>query len=181
MSTTELYFEYVVIGFETLLWILLLFFSIIGEGMIKFIKYGISNLLTTAIIICACYILGLITDRVADKIFEKRKNKIKNEFTTKAQTSLIIWEKHSEFTYAKFTLSRIRILRSSILNCIIIGSFATYISLIIYKNIKLSIAIVLLSILLSYASSIGHTNLLRNYYQKTSALERGTSQTIIRT
>lgn len=180
MSTTELYFEYVVIGFETLLWILLLFFSIIGEDMFELIKFGISNLLTSAIIICACYILGLITDRVADKIFEKRKNKIKNEFNTKAQTSLIIWEKHSEFAYAKFTLSRIRILRSSILNCIIIGIFGTYITFVIYKNLKLSIVIVLLSILLSGASNIGHTNLLKNYYQKTSALEKGALQTIIK-
>ena len=93
MNTTELYVEYIIIGLETLCWIILLFFINIGELMSNFLKYCASNIFPSIILMGVCYILGLITDRLSDRIFENRKKKIKQKYPIKAKTSLIVWDK----------------------------------------------------------------------------------------
>lgn len=172
MQTTELYFEYIIIGLETLFGIFLLFFVAIGEEILDIANYCFSNLPTSIMLIAISYVLGLITDRIADKVFERLKFRIKRQYPTKAKTSLMIWKEYNQQAYASFTLSRIRVLRSSAINFSVVGSLGMYISLEKYKNIMLFGIIAMLTIYFSLSSYIGHKNLLINYYQKTKALER---------
>ena len=64
MQTTKLYVEYIVIGMESLVWIVLLVLMCLGKSSLVFFDYCIQNLLTSIFMIGACYVLGLLTDRV---------------------------------------------------------------------------------------------------------------------
>lgn len=173
METTALYVEYIVIGMETLSWIIMTVFIIIGNSFIKILKYCISNILPSIIAIILCYVLGLVTDRIADKLFEKRRKNIKNNFEFQAQTSIAIWEDYSNSSYANFTLSRIRILRSTTINSLFIGALSSFLSYK-YYGIKLSLFALLICICMFFGSNSAHKNLLNSYYRKTNALENET-------
>ena len=73
METTKLYVEYIVVGMETLAIIFLVIFIIIGNTFLPIIKYCIKNIVPSIIMLGWCYILGLIVDRIADIIYDKRK------------------------------------------------------------------------------------------------------------
>lgn len=170
METTALYVEYIVIGMETLSWIVMTIFIIIGDSFKEIIKYCISNILPSIAAVIVCYVLGLVTDRIADKLFEKRRKNIKDNFEFQAQTSIAIWEDFANSSYANFTLSRIRILRSTTINSIIIGIIGFILSYK-YFGIKLSVFILIICVCIFWGSNSAHKNLLNNYYHKTNALE----------
>lgn len=171
MNTTELYVEYIIIGLETLCWIILLFFINIGEMMSNFLKYCVSNIFPSIILMGVCYVLGLITDRLSDRIFENRKKKIKQKYPIKAKASLIVWDKWGSVTFAKFTLSRIRILRSTVVNSVCISIFGTWTALY-YNKKSLAGLIFLIFSIIAIASNSAHITLLDNYYKKTSVLDK---------
>lgn len=170
METTALYVEYIVIGMETLSWIIMSIFIIVGDSFKKIMNYCISNILPSIIAIIVCYVLGLVTDRIADKIFEKRRKNIKDSFEFHAKTSIAIWEDYTNSSYANFTLSRIRILRSTTINSIIIGIIGAFLSYK-YFNIVLSLFILIICGCMFGGSNSAHKSLLNNYYRKTNALE----------
>lgn len=173
METTALYVEYVVIGMETLSWIVMSIFIIVGNSFKEIIKYCISNILPSIIIIILCYVLGLVTDRIADKLFEGRRKNIKENFEFQAQTSIAIWEDYSNSSYANFTLSRIRILRSTTINSVFIGITSSFLSYY-YFGFKLLLFVLVICICMFFGSNNAHKNLLKNYYKKTNALENET-------
>lgn len=172
MSTTELYFEYIIIGVESLIWIVISFFIIIGESIIDFFKYCVSNLFSSFVLLAICYILGLVVDRISDQIFEKRKMEIRKKYNIKSGTSLDVWSKYNQDDFAKFTLSRIRVIRSTILNSLIIAITATYLVYKHYFSIPLVIFVFLLFMGISLCANFSHKHLLNNYYKKTSVLEK---------
>lgn len=92
METTKLYVEYIVVGMETLAIIFLVIFIIIGDAFLPIIKYCIKNIVPSIIMLGWCYILGLIVDRIADIIYDKRKMHIKEKYPIEAETSIIVWE-----------------------------------------------------------------------------------------
>ena len=57
MQTTKLYVEYIVIGMESLVWIVLLVLMCLGKSSLVFFDYCIQNLLTSIFMIGACYVL----------------------------------------------------------------------------------------------------------------------------
>ena len=116
METTKLYVEYIVVGMETLAIIFLVIFIIIGNAFLPIIKYCIKNIVPSIIMLGWCYILGLIVDRIADIIYDKRKMHIKEKYPIEAETSIIVWEHFKQDAFATFTLSRIRLMRSTALN-----------------------------------------------------------------
>lgn len=177
MKTTELYVEYIIIGMETLTWITLLFLTIIGDDMLQLLDYCVEKVFPTIVLMGMCYVLGLVTDRVADGIYEKRKVKIKNENPIEAESSLIVWKNYDRVNYAVFTLSRIRILRSTALNSLMIAIFgAFYASQYqkVYHNIHMWIFAVFFAI--AVGASYSHKELLRNYYKKTKAISMAMEQ-----
>lgn len=84
METTKLYVEYIVVGMETLAIIFLVIFIIIGDAFLPIIKYCIKNIVPSIIMLGWCYILGLIVDRIADIIYDKRKMHLEYSSTTVA-------------------------------------------------------------------------------------------------
>lgn len=172
MKTTELYAEYVIIGLETLSWIICSFYIIIGNKILVILNYCVKNLLPSIIIICGCYILGMITDRASDAILDKRKNQIKEKYKIQSKTSLLIWDKVNQKDFATFTLSRIRILRSTIFNLILLACTGSYLVWKYYKNHMLAIFIFVLLIIFSGIANFAHKELLKVYYKKTSIFEK---------
>ena len=172
MNTTDLYVEYVVIGLETLCWIFLVLYIIIGDAFLGFLSYCISNIFPTIFLIGVCYVLGLVTDRFVDHLFEKRKNTIKKGYPINSSTSLLVWEQHEKSTFASFTLSRIRILRSTAINCALISVFGSYSIYKYYFNIKLILFVFFLFMTISLTSNSAHKTLLEIYYKKTSLIEK---------
>lgn len=51
LSTTKLYVEYIIIGMETLGWILLILIAILKNEMLNFLDYCIKNITSTIIIV----------------------------------------------------------------------------------------------------------------------------------
>lgn len=126
----------------------------------------------TIFMIGACYVLGLLTDRVADKLTDKKKRRIKNRYPIKASTSILVWEKVKQDTFAAFTLSRIRILRSTMVNSAIIGVTGMLVSFCVYCNGILGILSLVFFEIMALIAWQAHTSLLINYYRKTQNLER---------
>lgn len=100
METTKLYVEYIVVGMETLAIIFLVIFIIIGNAFLPIIKYCIKNIVPSIIMLGWCYILGLIVDRIADIIYDKRKMHIKEKYPIVAETSIIVWEHFKQDAFA---------------------------------------------------------------------------------
>ena len=68
MYTTSLIVELLVIGFNGLAWILLIILSVFGYDF----NIDVSELAIGSLpVLCLAYIVGIVTDRVADVIFEK--------------------------------------------------------------------------------------------------------------
>lgn len=172
MKTTEMYVEYIIIGLESLCWIFLLFFIAIGTSFIDFMVYCVSNIFPTIVLLGICYILGLVVDRTSDMLLAGRKKKIKDQYLINAKTSMLVWKKYGEIQFAGFTLSRIRILRSTIFNSAIIGSLSAYLIYKYYNNSLLMLLVLLLFGMISLASNSAHKSMLDNYYNKTSILDK---------
>lgn len=171
MQTTKLYVEFIIIGMETLVWIMLLILLILGKSVLWFFDYCIQNFLTSIFMIGTCYILGLLTDRVADELADKKKNEIKREFPIEASTSLLVWEKVKQDTFAAFTLSRIRILRSTALNFSLMGIVGMLVCFFTYHRLMIGGLSLIFFESIAFISWRSHTNLLVNYYRKTKNLE----------
>lgn len=118
METTKLYVEYIVVGMETLAIIFLVIFIIIGNAFLPIIKYCIKNIVPSIIMLGWCYILGLIVDRIADIIYDKRKMHIKEKYPIVAETSIIVWEHFKQDAFATFTLSRIENIQIELVHCL---------------------------------------------------------------
>lgn len=172
MQTTKLYVEYSVIGMEALVWIVLLVLLIIGKSAVTFLDYCIQIFLTSLFMIGACYVLGLLIDRVADTFTDGKKKRIKRHYPIKASTSITVWQKVKQDTFAEFTLSRIRILRSTMLNFALTGVGAMLVAVYRYHNGRLGLWSMFFFEIMAMVAWQAHTSLLVNYYQKTQKLER---------
>ena len=68
MNTTNLFVELIVIGIGAFIWIALLIFAVFGYAWVPIDKVFSSTL--TIPFLTAIYVLGIISDRIADVIFE---------------------------------------------------------------------------------------------------------------
>ena len=177
-DTTKLYVEYIIIiiiiiiGMETLGWILLILIALLKDTMLKFIDYCIKNIVSTILIVGICYILGLITDRISDMILEKRKNRMKAKYSMQSKTSILVWENINQNTFATFTLSRIRLLRSTIVNSLFLMITSIWVAIGVYNNGVLAVFFGILFSGVMILANGAHINLLNNYYKKTADLEK---------
>ena len=171
MKTTELYVEYIIIGMETIIWIILLFLSIIGNDMLNFLMYCIDKIFPTIVLMGVCYVLGLLTDRLADIIYERRRKRIKKENPIEAESSLIVWKNYDRVNYAEFTLSRIRILRSTAINLVLIAFIGAFYASMYQNNYPtLDKWIFAIFIIFAGIAHYSHKQLMINYYKKTKAI-----------
>lgn len=171
MQTTKLYVEYIIIGMETLIWLALLILLILGTPAIAIFDYCIQNLLTSIFMLGACYVLGLLVDRVADQLTKKTKEKIKGAYPIEANTSITVWDKVKQGSFAAVSLSRIRILRSTMLNFAITGFVGMLVAIVVYHNGLLCIITLFGFEIMALIAGWAHKSLLESYYSKTQQIE----------
>jgi len=125
MKTTSLFVEIVVIGLGGFTWVVLILFSIFGYDEAKL---SLVNSLPTAITTLAfIYVLGIIIDRIADNLYQDiilnkiiKKSQIKTKKEYHKLRALVI-DKHEQWAERiAYSRSRQRILRSWILNFILL-------------------------------------------------------------
>ncbi|NPA71215.1 MAG: hypothetical protein GXO35_00170 [Gammaproteobacteria bacterium] len=131
MSTTALFVELLVIGFESLLWVFLLTVVVYGKDVVFLIRdaFLAANLFVTAVIISLSYLLGIVFDEISDFLTEKWASKIRSSVHEKNLPEM--WDiqayifSHSLHASEKldYMRSRIRILRASIFNVALIFVF----------------------------------------------------------
>lgn len=68
MSTTDLFVELLIIGLGAAVWVLLLIFSIFGLSWLTFEQF--TSLTVLLPMLGFIYVLGIVTDRLADAIFD---------------------------------------------------------------------------------------------------------------
>lgn len=125
LSTTELFVEHIISGILSLVWILLVVFSMVGlePGWIPVIKdlWGLFAVVSTAV----AYPIGIFIDTLADKFLSRRSDAIKQASGLPAGFSIIHLVHRlkddnirSYFTYNRF---KTRVARSSFINFAMIG------------------------------------------------------------
>jgi hypothetical protein len=126
MNTTNLFVELIVIGVGASIWVCLLILSVFGYGWVPFDKVFSLPLLIPALSIV--YLLGIVTDRIADAIFEAwwgqryRKAVYKNSLKQFFEDRRTVFSKSEQIARLyEYSRSRMRICRSWAVNAILIA------------------------------------------------------------
>ncbi len=188
MNVSILFIELMIIGFQTLIWITLLIFLQVSGSLNALIFKCMGLTSFSLIIIGTCYTLGVFSDRLADLLFAKWNEKLKNIIIQNPSPNIgtmryLIGKNDSNLNvFLDYTRSRIRICRASAFNIPLI-----MLSLILYLVIKhkytitdsMIYTILLLGSGLSFISiytwknlTIRHLNLIKTMfkeYKKTSS------------
>ena len=172
MGTTSLYVELIIIGLETMMWIVSFSIRLTDIKYISIIVKIVETLPSSIFLLGIMYILGLIFDRVSDLIFKKTENQIRDNSGLKAKSSILIWAESNQEEYFKFTRAKIRILRASSIN---IPLFVISITMNIVKYYRAGYLflffVAVTGCILSYFSWAGYKQTITNYYDKARILE----------
>lgn len=125
MSTTSMYVEILVVGLQTLVWLLLLVSLCtkwnLGDGSEALQKYKEYSSLITVLLLASAYVLGILFDRLADTIYS-----ILSHSSGKSQPvsfgEMRLQVMHGSEGMAKFLdyqRSRLRIARATVFNALI--------------------------------------------------------------
>ena len=172
MSTTALYVELIVIGFQALAWIVLALDSFI-PGLLRTTVDSVNSTLLIIAAIIPVYVLGMIFDRVSDEIFSKSETRIRNASGLQAENSLLVEGSTMAHEFLVYTKSKHRILRAASLNIPLI-TIAAIVHLITHQSARAD-TIALIGIaggLLTGLSFWSMRLTLKSFYQKTRLLER---------
>lgn len=171
MKTTELYFELILIGLQTSIWMSLSLVNLIGNIVIDWIYKVLDNFSSSILLIGILYIIGVLLDRLADIVFQERENYYRKKSGFINKTSVAIWQKFNVGKYAEFTRVRGRILRASIINLpLIILTLTWYIIENLY-TLNLILYIWTLGIIFTYVAWKSYNETLEKYYARAHILE----------
>lgn len=171
MKTTELYFEMILIGLETSVWISFSFVNIIGNVIVDLIYKVLNNFSSSLLLIGIFYIIGVLLDRFADIVFQERENYYRRKSGFKNKTSVAIWQKNNVEKYAEFTRVRGRILRASIINLPLITLTLIWYIFNNLCSLNLIFYILALGILFTYVAWKSYNETLEKYYARAHILE----------
>lgn len=123
MNTTNLFVELVVIGVGAAVWVVLLLLSLFGYGWISF-----DTLLSFPALIpglAIVYVLGIVIDRIADKIFERWATPLGSQWFKSAEeyrrARMLIYTRSDALRdLFEYSRSRLRICRGWALNSLFI-------------------------------------------------------------
>ncbi len=173
METTQLYIELIIIGLESFVWISICIINIIGNKVISYFSNVLNNFSSSLLLIGILYIIGILIDRLADMVFQKGEDKIRNASGLKAKSSFLIWKKYDARKYSDYSRSKIRILRASIINIpLVTMSIMWYILKYFKESYAILIFILFLGIFFTYISWKSYKLSIERYYDKACALER---------
>ncbi len=174
MNTTLLFAELLIIGLQSVIWLLLLAFNFLGFGWLQALK-AVSDWQTLIAVasLSVLYVLGIVIDRVADFSFYgwdcSLKNRILPGLSFSSSAVRFDISKDNEFLNRQFeyTRSRLRIARASSLNFAI--STVLLVILIVRVQAPNEAALlffsVLLGILLTAGSVYAWRTLAVTYYK----------------
>lgn len=178
MSTTLLFVELLIAGFQVLVWFLILILTVFGYEWVFSIQkqnWGNWQILISATLLALVYVFGILFDRLADLIFSKWERPLAYKLFPKRapETFAVI-----RFQIAKgndylsnqleYTRSRMRIARASSLNFAITTILALLFVATRLQSIpdqgKLLLFIALTGIFLTAMATITWYNLVRSYF-----------------
>ncbi len=172
METTQLYIELIIIGLEGFIWMCTFLVDILGNKATSVLTKILDNFSSSLFLIGILYVIGVLVDRFADFVFQKKENAIRNVSGLRAKSSILVWKKYGAEKYAEYSRTRVRILRASILNLPMISiSFILYTMKYLDKFYMLVIYISILGTLFTYISWRSYNLSLKKYYEKACALE----------
>jgi len=124
MSTTTLFVEILIIGFESLVWIGLLL-SIIWnphDALVQAKAYSEYALLWTTLLFALAYVIGIIIDRVADSVYKlfRYTPRTAPPAAYREMRFRILDESEGIGKFCEYQRSRLRISRATFLNLIIL-------------------------------------------------------------
>jgi hypothetical protein len=141
MSTTTLFVEILIIGFQACVWLFLVISSTVGVNSINFIdaKFSKYPAITTALVFALAYVLGIFFDKLAKWLLEESlvggrlqslkgsiedRNKNDRRKEHQIKYAYIMVRKGQPMTDLLYARSKVRILRASIINIPIITAAA---------------------------------------------------------
>lgn len=174
MATTSLYVELIIIGLETFIWIASFSLCLTDIKYVSVIRNIIEKLPASIFMIGILYILGLIMDSFADRMFENLENSIRQKSGLRAKSSVLIWKNSGQEEYFKFVRPKIRVLRASSINIPLVTASLIWVCLKYCKPESLLLLFLYISIIggfLSVSSYKGYKKTLATFYTKAHILE----------
>lgn len=177
MNTTLLFAELVIIGIQVSLWLFCLILIIFGYGWLQGLQsLGLNSWQTIilAILLSLSYVLGVIFDRLSDRIFSAWEKGVKNEvFPLPSIAMRFDLGKDNEYLNRQFEYmrSRMRIARASSIN---FGLTTMFVAIFIVTRVQnLSrmerglyfLAVMLLGMLLTFSAVYAFDKSLRGFYR----------------
>lgn len=172
MEFTQLYVEMVIIGLETSIWIYTIFVNIRGNKIFDGISRITDSFALSVFLIGILYVIGIVMDGIANILFQNNENKIRQKSGLQAKSTILIWQETDQARkYFEYARSRIRILRSSVLNMPLISVTLIWYVFRFDYNKLLSLYILFLGAFFSLMSWKAFQKLLNSYYNKARMLE----------
>ena len=165
MQTSAVFTEQIIIGAEVCTWMLTVF-ALIDDRVALIIKNNISSIPVAIIVLGVCYVVGLVFDRTASKIFKrfffkKANAAMRSKYAiTKEEEPFLAFEGK----YLGHQIARWKLLRATSLNVLpICISLALY--LLIRRNlIAIPIAILVCGIVFFFLCLKAYTHAMELYY-----------------
>lgn len=172
MEFTQLYVEMVIIGLETSIWIYTIFVNISGNKIYDGISTITDSFALSVLLIGILYVIGIMMDGIANILFQNNENRVRQKSGLQAKSTILIWQETDQAKkYFEYARSRIRILRSSVLNMPLISvNLIWYVCRFDYNKL-LSFYILFLGAFFTLMSWKAFQKLLNSYYNKARVLE----------
>ena len=184
MNTTLIFAELLIIGLEGGIWLTFLLLSFFGiDGLDEFLLITKDwQLILLTLAIPLIYALGIILDRAGDRLFKTVERKIEREiigdFPVKSSVMRFALneQNHSLNEQLEYTRSRIRVIRASALNFVLITVSISTFLLIRIKNISPTLRweyvafTIIAGLFFAYASFLSWKFLIKGYLKLVKAM-----------
>lgn len=172
MEFTQLYIEMVIIGLEASIWIYTSFLDISGNKIFDGISRITDSFALSVFLIGILYVIGIVMDGIANIIFQNNENKIRQKSGLQAKSTILIWQETEQAKkYFEYARSRIRILRSSVVNIPLISVTLIWYVFRFEYNRLFSLYILFLGAFFTVMAWMAFQKLLNSYYNKARVLE----------
>lgn len=180
MNTTNIFVELVVIGFHTLIGIAIIVFGLTGYQNMDVEKLLTINLALPALALA--YILGILIDRISDRIFIVKDYKMRRANNKEDLSSFltmrfyILYTSKDIYTQLEYIRSRMRIARASVFNFILTAIASLIFVWLQFENslttqslMIICIVMLILGTILTYISCQSWVGLVQNYSISTTS------------
>lgn len=171
MTTTALYVELIVIGVQVEAWMFILANAFLRISF-EFFELVTDNAFIVILALVPAYVLGMMFDRFADKIFYRKELKIKEKSGLHVSSSLLVEETPKMHEFQLYTRSKYRVLRASTLNLPLI-TISIIVNLFLSGSLSYRIGIIvfLVGIIFSFAFYWCSVKTVENFYHKAHLIE----------